>query len=97
MLSFHTTPPPPHALLLLLAVSRGSGSIPNPTVYHMVPKEGDVKNWLDEAILVNPKIVASGKGKITEEEGCLSFPGMGGKVRSHVAPAHATPPPRAPV
>ncbi|CAN0117434.1 unnamed protein product [Pylaiella littoralis] len=42
--------------------------------------EGDVKNWLDEATLVNPKIVASGKGKITAEEGCLSFPGMGGMV-----------------
>eukprot|EP00903_Cladosiphon_okamuranus_P021076 g19361.t1 len=42
--------------------------------------EGDEKNWLDEAILVNPKIVARGKGKITAEEGCLSFPGMEGKV-----------------
>ncbi|CAM9892191.1 unnamed protein product [Ectocarpus sp. 6 AP-2014] len=42
--------------------------------------EGDAKNWLDEAILVNPKIVASGKGRITAEEGCLSFPGMEGKV-----------------
>ncbi|CAN0116280.1 unnamed protein product, partial [Ectocarpus sp. 13 AM-2016] len=46
--------------------------------------EGDAKNWLDEAILVNPKIVASGKGRITAEEGCLSFPGMGGKRRNWV-------------
>lgn len=42
--------------------------------------EGEEKSWLDEAILVNPKIVAFGKGKVTEEEGCLSFPGMRGQV-----------------
>lgn len=43
--------------------------------------EGEAKNWLDEAILVNPRIVAMGKGKVTDEEGCLSFPGMRGQVR----------------
>lgn len=42
--------------------------------------EGDAGHWLDEIVLVNPQIVASGKGKITDEEGCLSFPGMGGQV-----------------
>eukprot|EP00904_Undaria_pinnatifida_P012042 jgi/Undpi1/7969/HiC_scaffold_24.g10441.m1 len=42
--------------------------------------EGDAGHWLDEIILVNPRIVASGKGKITDEEGCLSFPDMGGQV-----------------
>lgn len=43
-------------------------------------EEGDAGHWLDEIVLVNPQIVASGKGKITDEEGCLSFPGMGGQV-----------------
>ncbi|CAM9319108.1 unnamed protein product, partial [Ascophyllum nodosum] len=43
--------------------------------------EGDPRNWLDEAVLVNPRIVATGKGKVIDEEGCLSFPGMRGNVR----------------
>ena len=32
-------------------------------------------------MLVNPRIVATGKGKVIDEEGCLSFPGMRGNVR----------------
>ncbi|CAM9730907.1 unnamed protein product, partial [Laminaria digitata] len=44
--------------------------------------EGDAGHWLDEIVLVNPQIVATGKGKITDEEGCLSFPGMGGQVEA---------------
>lgn len=44
--------------------------------------EGDARNWLDEAVLVNPRIVGTGKGKVTDEEGCLSFPGMRGYVRN---------------
>lgn len=47
----------------------------------LTASEGDAGHWLNEAILVNPRIVSMGKGKITDEEACLSFPGMGGQVR----------------
>jgi peptide deformylase len=44
--------------------------------------EGDSLKWLAEMILVNPRIVEkSGKTDVLEE-GCLSFPGMGGDVSS---------------
>lgn len=70
------------ALPLMLCVYRPSFCAISVFFSALIPApEGDMKNWLDEAILVNPKIVASGKGKITAEEGCLSFPGMEGKVR----------------
>lgn len=32
---------------------------------------------------MNPHIVAYGKGKATDQEGCLSFPGLRGQVREH--------------
>ena len=41
---------------------------------------GDSKRWLDETILVNPKIVEFSGAKDTEVEGCLSFPDMTGEV-----------------
>lgn len=42
---------------------------------------GDSKKWLEETILVNPKIVEFSEGKDVETEGCLSFPGMNGPVQ----------------
>merc|ERR1711972_1011678 len=36
--------------------------------------KGDSKNWLQEVILCNPKIVSRSKLKATGTEGCLSFP-----------------------
>lgn len=41
---------------------------------------GNSKKWLDEVIMVNPKIVDYSDGKDIETEGCLSFPDMDGKV-----------------
>ena len=41
---------------------------------------GDSKKWLDETILVNPKIVEYSQAKDVETEGCLSFPEMDGQV-----------------
>jgi peptide deformylase len=41
---------------------------------------GDSTKWLDETILVNPKIVEYSDAKDTEIEGCLSFPDMSGEV-----------------
>mmetsp|Transcript_4837 Transcript_4837/g.14655 ORF Transcript_4837/g.14655 Transcript_4837/m.14655 type:complete len:238 (+) Transcript_4837:842-1555(+) len=42
--------------------------------------EGKKERWLDEVVLINPRIVASADGKETDVEGCLSFPGMSGNV-----------------
>ncbi|KAL7577025.1 hypothetical protein ACA910_006770 [Epithemia clementina (nom. ined.)] len=41
---------------------------------------GDSKRWLDEVVLVNPRIVEYSDAKTVEQEGCLSFPGMNGMV-----------------
>jgi len=41
---------------------------------------GDSKKWLEETILVNPRIVEFSDAKDEEIEGCLSFPGMQGEV-----------------
>lgn len=41
---------------------------------------GDSKKWLEETILVNPKIVEYSDAKDEEIEGCLSFPDMQGEV-----------------
>lgn len=41
---------------------------------------GDSKKWLDETVLVNPKIVDYSDAKDEEVEGCLSFPDMSGEV-----------------
>ena len=45
--------------------------------------EGKKEKWLDEVILVNPKIVESSTGVDVATEGCLSFPGMNGEVQRH--------------
>jgi peptide deformylase len=41
---------------------------------------GDSKKWMDEKILVNPRIVEYSNAKDEEIEGCLSFPDMQGEV-----------------
>lgn len=42
--------------------------------------EGNSTAWVHETILANPKIVASSPAQDVEEEACLSFPGLSGKV-----------------
>mmetsp|Transcript_10176 Transcript_10176/g.33296 ORF Transcript_10176/g.33296 Transcript_10176/m.33296 type:complete len:261 (-) Transcript_10176:150-932(-) len=42
--------------------------------------EGKKEKWLDEVILLNPKIVDASAGTDVGTEGCLSFPGMSGDV-----------------
>ena len=41
---------------------------------------GESRKWLEETILVNPRIVEYSEAKDEEIEGCLSFPGMQGEV-----------------
>lgn len=41
---------------------------------------GDPKKWLNEIVLVNPRIVEKSPGRDIATEGCLSFPGMDGPV-----------------
>jgi peptide deformylase len=43
-------------------------------------ESGDKKKWMQEVVMVNPKIVEFSEGKDVENEGCLSFPGMRGDV-----------------
>jgi peptide deformylase len=51
---------------------------------------GDSKKWLEETILVNPKIVEYSEAKDIATEGCLSFPDMQGDVsRSKWIKVHA--------
>ena len=45
--------------------------------------EGAKEKWLDEGVFINPQIVAASEGMDGAEEGCLSFPGMGGAVSRH--------------
>ena len=42
--------------------------------------EGDEKKWVQEVVLVNPRIVGRSEGTDEEQEGCLSFPDMSGVV-----------------
>lgn len=42
--------------------------------------EGDPKKWMQETIMVNPKIVEYSEATEWDEEGCLSFPDMSGDV-----------------
>jgi len=44
-------------------------------------QSGDPKKWLDEMIMINPKIVKASDGTSVENEGCLSFPDMRGNVK----------------
>jgi len=41
---------------------------------------GDSKKWMEETILVNPRIVEYSSARDEEIEGCLSFPDMQGEV-----------------
>mmetsp|Transcript_20144 Transcript_20144/g.42176 ORF Transcript_20144/g.42176 Transcript_20144/m.42176 type:complete len:274 (-) Transcript_20144:31-852(-) len=41
---------------------------------------GDKKKWMEETVFVNPRVTATSDSRGVEEEGCLSFPGMQGKV-----------------
>ena len=43
-------------------------------------ESGDKTKWLQEVVMVNPKIVEYSEGKDVENEGCLSFPDMRGDV-----------------
>lgn len=44
-------------------------------------ESGDRKKWLNEMVMVNPKIVEFSEAKDVENEGCLSFPDMRGDVQ----------------
>lgn len=41
---------------------------------------GDPKKWMQETVMINPKIIEFSQAKDVAEEGCLSFPQMGGEV-----------------
>lgn len=43
-------------------------------------ESGDSKKWLQEQIMINPKIIEYSDAKAIENEGCLSFPDMRGDV-----------------
>lgn len=45
--------------------------------------EGDSRAFLQEVVMVNPKIVATSKKTEVEKEACLSFPGMSGDVKRY--------------
>ncbi|CAN8073484.1 unnamed protein product [Agarophyton chilense] len=45
--------------------------------------EGEERAFIQEVVLVNPEVVATSKKTDVEMEGCLSFPGMAGRVRRH--------------
>ena len=72
-------------MLLLMYAAEGVGlAAPQVGVNKrlMVYNEsGDSKKWLDEVVLVNPRIVEFSGATNVETEGCLSFPDMDGKVQ----------------
>ncbi len=43
-------------------------------------ESGDPKDWMGETVMVNPRIVEYSDATDSEEEGCLSFPGVRGDV-----------------
>jgi len=43
-------------------------------------ESGEKQKWLDEMVMVNPKIVSYSDGTDVATEGCLSFPDMQGEV-----------------
>ncbi|KAL7504856.1 hypothetical protein ACHAXN_002403 [Cyclotella atomus] len=43
-------------------------------------ESGDKRKWMQEVVMVNPKIVEYSTATDVETEGCLSFPEMGGDV-----------------
>lgn len=44
-------------------------------------ESGDSKKWLNEVVMVNPKIIQFSEATDVENEGCLSFPDMRGDVK----------------
>lgn len=44
-------------------------------------QSGDSKKWLDETVMINPKIIEFSVGTDFENEGCLSLEGMKGEVQ----------------
>lgn len=44
-------------------------------------ESGDKAKWLDEVVMVNPRITAYSEGTDVATEGCLSFPDMDGEVQ----------------
>jgi len=44
---------------------------------------GDRKKWLEEATMINPKIVGFSEGVECGTEGCLSLPAMSGEVQRY--------------
>lgn len=44
------------------------------------PTGDSQKGWLQETVLINPRIVEYSEAKCVETEGCLSFPDMNGEV-----------------
>ncbi|GKY95130.1 hypothetical protein MPSEU_000476900 [Mayamaea pseudoterrestris] len=44
-------------------------------------ESGDRKKWLDEVIMINPRIVEFSEATEVGTEGCLSFPDMDGEVQ----------------
>jgi peptide deformylase len=44
-------------------------------------ESGDRQRWLDEVVMVNPKIVDFSDATVVDTEGCLSFPDMNGQVK----------------
>eukprot|EP00871_Galdieria_phlegrea_P000807 jgi/Galph1/1727/GphlegSOOS_G405.1 len=45
--------------------------------------EGKQHSFLSEVVLINPQIVDCSEKKVTDLEGCLSFPGIAAKVSRH--------------
>eukprot|EP00960_Hanusia_phi_P072017 767688-Hanusia_phi.AAC.4 len=72
-------------MFLVMYASRGVGLAAPQAIGEMSQGEeayeGDKKKWLQEIALINPKIVEMSEGTDVENEACLSFPGMQGKVK----------------
>ena len=72
-------------MLLVMYASRGVGlAAPQVGVNKRLlvfNPEGSSKAWLQEIVLINPKIVGASKKMEMDLEACLSFPGMSGKVK----------------
>lgn len=72
-------------MLLVMYASRGVGlAAPQVGINKRLlvyNPEGDSKAWLQEIVMVNPRIVATSKSAGEDLEACLSFPGMSGQVR----------------
>lgn len=74
-------------MLLIMYASRGVGlAAPQVGINKQLMvfnPEGDSKAFIQEVVMVNPKIIGKSKKSTVEPEACLSFPGMSGNVRRH--------------